>query len=505
MNKFFSIFFFVLCCLVSCNKMPDARQLQDESITLSPDYKGVSIPQNIAPLNFSVVDSADQYALSVVSNNGYIVQKRNSSGLFSFTKRQWNRLLKNSDGLVYQINLKRDNDWFKYPSFQNTIISDSIDSYVTYRYFIPSFQVANDIGIYRRDLSCFKEFPIVKTDYENICFNCHVYANNDSRYAMFHSREQNIGGTIITVNGESRKIVPKAGGMSNSATYAHWHPSGKFIAFSANDVVQLFYASEQRRDAHDNSSYLVFYDIEKNEFFSDSSLYGNDYLESYPCWDHKGEYLYFSRTAYHYADSVQTIFDMDKYRNVQYDLMRIKFSIEDKSFGTPEYVLCADSIKKSIVWPKISPDGRSVLFCALDYGNFPLFHQESDLWILDLKTDCCQKIESIASPFAEGYHNWSSNGEWIAYSSKALDGEHTTLWFARFDGFDNVGKPFVMPQKDPEYYSSFISSFSVPEFTINNEYNRKALYKVVNNTESIQPKAVKLPNIDGTTGATKVH
>ncbi len=506
MNTKPCIYIFILTvCLysTSCKKVPDAFIEANKEINVYPDYKNIILPPNISALNFSVTDSADCYFFSISSTNGTSFNKKNKSGILKIRNKKWQKLINKSKKLNYTIYLKRDNKWIKFPSFENTIIRDSIDPYITYRYFLPSFNVLNNAGIYRRNISNFDVQPIIKANCENLCFNCHVYADNDSQYSMFHGRENELGGTVISSKKKIFKIMPKTGAMNNFATYAAWHPSHEYIAFSANKVKQVMYTSAQRRDAYDVSSDLVIYNIDNNIMFSDSLIYGEKYLETYPCWDPKGNFLYYCRTSYNYADSAKTLFDIAKYKNVKYDLMRIRFYGKEKRFGNPECILKADNINKSIVLPRLSPDGRYILFCALDYGNFPLFHKESDLWILDLETKKYRKIESINSNFAEGYHCWSKNGRWIVYSSKAIDGAHTTLWFTNFNDLGNIGKPFILPQKDPLFYKDFIKSFSLPEFTINNYSNQKELYKVVNSEKAITPNAGRaLSGTDGFTGAT---
>ena len=502
MSKY-PFYIFVICFLcLSCNKKPDAYTLADKEINIYPDYKNITIPPNIAALNFSVTDSADSYFFSISSANGRVYHHKNESGIFKIKNKEWRKLITNSNKLTYDIYLRKNNNWVKLPSFENTIASDSIDSYLTYRYFLPSFQVIKNVGIYRRNISNFEIQPIIKADCENLCFNCHVYAANDSRCSMFHEREQDMGGTIISLNGKVQKIVPKTGGMKNFATYAAWHPSEDYIAFSANKVKQIMYTSSQLRDAYDVSSDIVIYNIENNIMFSDSLVYGDKYLETYPCWDPKGEYLYFCRTAYNYADSSKIASDISIYKNVKYDLMRIRFFGKERKFGFPECVLKADSINKSIVLPRLSPDGKYVLFCALDYGNFPIFHKESDLWILDLKTRKYSKLKEVNSETAEGYHCWSKNGHWIVYSSKAIDGTHTTLWLVNFNRLGNTEKPFILPQKDPLFYKSFVKSFTVPELTFNNYRNSDELYKVCNNPNAISPVAGNTLKIDGVAEAT---
>lgn len=479
--------------VLSCQHVTEFYTETGNIASIFPDYRDVIIPPNIAPLNFMLELNADRYFFRVESANGYSYNSKGKSNNLIIPVKQWEKLLQNSTKLSYSIFFKKEGDWYRLATFQNIVSTDYIDSYLTYRLFTPSFQVIKKVGIYRRNLENFKERTLVETSYENLCFNCHVYASNDSRIAMFHTRESEIGGTVIIKNGSVCRIEAKASNMINSATYPNWHPSGNYIAFSANRVDQVFYSSQNQRDAYDVSSDLVIYDLDNNTFLSDANVYGKEYLESYPCWDNKGEYIYFSRADYSYYDSAKTIFDVHKLTNVKYSLMRIKFNFHTGTFSTPECLVNGDSLGKSIVIPKVSPDGRYVLCSVSEYGNFPLFHKESELWIFDIKNLSFTRLDNINSEHAEGYHNWSKNGKWIVFSSKALNGIHTTTWICSFrNGL--TGKPFIIPQKKPDYYNTFIRSYTVPEFTTNDYcVGKSALYKVVNSKEKTIP-VIQLPD-----------
>ena len=62
---------------------------------------------------------------------------------------------------------------------------------------------------------------------------------------------------------------------------------------------------------------------------------------------------------------------------------------------------------------------------------------------------------SLNSDETESYHSWSSNGKWLVFSSKRGDGLTARPYFAYFGSPDNVGKPFVLPQKDPTLYKEW--------------------------------------------------
>ena len=70
----------------------------------------------------------------------------------------------------------------------------------------------------------------------------------------------------------------------------------------------------------------------------------------------------------------------------------------------------------------------------------------------------------LNSDDTESYHTWSSNGKWLVFSSKRIDGRSARPFIAYFDDWDKTGKPFVLPQKDPDHYETMLESFNIPEF-----------------------------------------
>ncbi len=70
---------------------------------------------------------------------------------------------------------------------------------------------------------------------------------------------------------------------------------------------------------------------------------------------------------------------------------------------------------------------------------------------------------SISSALCDTWHSWSSNGRWIAFNSKRLDGRSARPFFSFLDQNGKVYKPFVMPQKDPPFYDSLVRVYNMPE------------------------------------------
>jgi len=118
----------------------------------------------------------------------------------------------------------------------------------------------------------------------------------------------------------------------------------------------------------------------------------------------------------------------------------------------------------SVSFPRISPDGKFLLFTLSDYGNFSIWHQEADLYLLDLMTGKYWPLHEVNSDNTESYHAWSSNSRWIVFSSRRVDGLYTIPFFAWIGQDGKAEKPFMLPQKDPDFYLNTFYSFNIPEF-----------------------------------------
>jgi hypothetical protein len=73
-------------------------------------------------------------------------------------------------------------------------------------------------------------------------------------------------------------------------------------------------------------------------------------------------------------------------------------------------------------------------------------------------------VSEANSDQTESYHSWSSNSRWFVFSSRRIDGLYTRPFIAFLDENGKAGKPFLLPQADPDYYERLLFSFNVPEF-----------------------------------------
>ena len=153
------------------------------------------------------------------------------------------------------------------------------------------------------------------------------------------------------------------------------------------------------------------------------------------------------------------------YKDVRYSICSIPFDQEKFSFGDKvDTVYNADKTGLDATFPRISPDGRFLLFAETAYGCFAIWHKDSELRMIDLKDGTFHTLDGINGPDADSYHSWSGNSRWIIWASRRLDGLYSRLFIAHIDENGKTSKPFLMPQKSVRHDKELMKSYNVPEF-----------------------------------------
>ncbi len=429
--------------------VPGAERLP----TLSPDYAGIVLPPNIAPLNFKIKEPGTGYRAEFRSTQGQPLTVSSGNESIQIPIEPWKNLLRANVGeLLYCDISVRDHEghWNRFTTVTNIIAREEIDSYLVYRLLKPLYNVYKNIGIYQRDLESFSQRPVLEnTETEGGCLNCHTFLNHRPDMFTLHTRGTTNNPMLLVLSNQVFQVNKTLGYMS-------WHPSGRLLAFSANKFSLFYHTRGETRDVFDERSNLGIYRIDSNSIVLPPAIALPDRNETWPAWSADGKYLYYC-SAPRLAP--------EKFRDVHYDLMRISYDIDHDRWGEPETLLSAKETGGSASEPKVSPDNRYVLFCLAKYGNFPIYQPNSDLFILDLQTRRCRRL-NINSDQADSWHCWSANGRWIVFSSKRLDGLFARPFFSYFDVQGQFCKPFVLPQEDPAFYESYLKTFNVPELIL---------------------------------------
>jgi len=491
------IFLLFTVILYSCgNKNIKKFEVVDKDIDIFPDYKNITIPKNIAPLNFRIKNDGKAYSISFE----YKDQKKYpdiNDNLIQIPLKKWKRILNKAadDSIHVNILVKESSGWKKYRSFYWHVSGDEIDSYVSYRLIDPGYERWSKMGIQMRDITSFEESSIFNNTLSNGgCMNCHKYNQNNPDEFMLHLRG-NPGGTVVKTKNSLNFFDTRTDFTMSAGVYPTWHPSGKLIAMSVNRIGQYFHNDPGKTiEVVDFASDLILFDIEKKEITTSPKISTSD-KETMPCWSADGEYLYYIKSI-GWNDTIELT-------DFKYDLFRIKYDLENNAWGDPETVFEASRLGKSISMPRISPDGRFMLLTLTEYGNFTIHHRDADLYMLDLKAEKFFPLVKANSDHVDSYHTWSSSGKWMLFSSKRLDGTCSRPFITHIDEYGNASKAFVVPQKDPEYYITTTQSFNRPELMTGPV--KIPTYKIRQLVYS-EPELVTIdPNVDldALSGATK--
>ena len=450
----------------SCSNPDTSKAVSaGEEAVIFPDYTDITVPPNIAPLNFRMENEGSRFVVRFVGENGYTFSIKTSKTV-TIPAKKWRRLLKENIGKTYQIRIYRKHrgQWEKFPTITNTISTEPIDPYLIYRFIHPGYETSGYLRIQQRHLESFKSSDIINSSLmKGSCMNCHLtnWGNPDEFVVHFRFRNS---GTIVYKDGEFRRLNTVTQEFINPGIHPAWHPSGRFIAFSTNTAELYFhYDVFKRTESYDSKGNIALFDLETNTMLGHSKLMTPDPIqETFPCWSPDGKWLYFCRTSPPaFIDTLPTIEQQLSY--IKYDLLRISFDERTISFGEIETVVDSDVFGKSVSLPRVSPDGRFITFVAAHRGTFTVWKKDADLWILDRQTMEKKPLTEANSDESDSYHSWSSNSRWVVISSKRRDGLVALPYFSHIDKNGNATKPFLLPQKNPNFYDVWIQSFNIPE------------------------------------------
>ena len=461
-------FLSVVALLAACSpQVPDDYTTSRQEPDIYPDYKGVTVPVNMAPLTFEMTHEAEQMVARFTAGDEELLCDGNK---IQPSQSDWKRLVEKAadKSIGVEVFARYDGQWTKYKPFDIYVSKDSIDPYLSYRLIYPSYVSYEELTISQRCLENYDESVI----YDNIlcseegngqCINCHNYQMYNPARMQFHAR-QNMGGTLIAYDGKTRKINMSNDSILSAGVYPAWHPTLNLIVYSTNKTSQTFQVTDPNKiEVFDSESDLIAYDVERNEVTNIEN--DPNEMEVFPCWSPNGKTLYYCSAHFEYTDTTDHGKQVIKRRReVKYNIYRKSFDPVTKTFGERHLVFDAAGLDMSATLPRISPDGRWLVFTMGKYGVFHIWHRDGDLWALDLKSNTPRMLNEINSKDTESYHSWSSNGRWLVFSSRRHDGEYTRPFFAHVDKNGKWSKPFELPCSDPDYHRQFMKCYNVPEF-----------------------------------------
>ena len=440
-----ALLFTIHCSLfTSCTPTPKDVVMQDVLPPIYPDYCDVTIPENIAPLNFLL--RADCEAIEVKAGK-LVLNASGNEAVFDID--DWKTLMQQSSGKEIEVTITAlvNGTWKQYKSFRWQVVGDRVDPYLTYRLIEPDYEIWNHVQIQQR---CVENFEVNALGHyeqlENRCMNCHTYANQDPKLSMMYVRGPG-GGAILNRDGVLSKLnIP-------GSVYFGFSPTGRYITYSTQKIIPAFHSlASKRLEVYDAASNVYVADMQEHRVISSPLLSDSMRFETFPTFSPDGKYIYYCS-----ADTVSLPQDI---KNLQYSLVRIPFDESTGTIGTQVDTLFSE---RSVCHPRISPDGRFILYTVADYGTFPIWHPEADLQMMNLQTGAVDSLSIVNSQKSDTYHSWSSNSRWFVFASKRDDGLYGKPYFCYVDKDGKAHKPFCLPQEHPQFYDNNLKSFNAPE------------------------------------------
>ena len=156
--------------LASCASHPDVPGSSKAAKCLPaifPDYCDVTIPCNIAPLNFML--PADEYEACVarLTTPDGSQQTYGNGVKVQVPLQEWRDMLAAAKGKRIKVEVwgkKQNDEWLSFNPFEIRVASEPIDDYVSYRLIEPSYVAWTFMEIAQRNLTSFEETQIFNNE-----------------------------------------------------------------------------------------------------------------------------------------------------------------------------------------------------------------------------------------------------------------------------------------------------------------------------------------------------
>jgi tetratricopeptide (TPR) repeat protein len=182
-----------------------------------------------------------------------------------------------------------------------------------------------------------------------------------------------------------------------------------------------------------------------------------DYVQTSAFWSPDGKYLIYSRAPakdpYTPGQKAATYANDPNETQIQYDLYRIPFN--DGKGGKPEPVPGASQNGMSNNFPKVSPDGKWIVF--VECKNGLLMRPDSKLYIVPFEGGTARPLASNLAVM-NSWHTFSPNSHWLAFSSKTPS-LYTELYLTHIDENGNASPAILV-----ENATASNRAVNIPEF-----------------------------------------
>ena len=295
------------------------------------------------------------------------------------------------------------------------------------------------------------------------CANCHSFSGDGKTFGMDMDGPQNDKGLYAVVPLKPQTVI-------RSQNMISWNPTGdRQFAFnrvgfmsqlSPDGKYVLTMVTSAERPSENNyyvANFLdyrflqVFYPTRGVLYWYDRAtgerhpLPGADdpeYVQTNGVWSPDGKWIVFLRAKaqnpYPPGKPIATHANDPDEIQIQYDLYRVPFN--NGKGGKAEPIAGASANGMSNSFPKVSPDGRWIVF--VEARNGLLMRPDGKLYIVPFEGGEARLMRANMSPM-NSWHSWSPNGRWLVFSSKSR-GPYTRMFLTHVDTDGNDSPPIYI-------------------------------------------------------------
>ena len=303
------------------------------------------------------------------------------------------------------------------------------------------------------------------------CTNCHSFSADGQTLGMDLDGPQGDKGAYVIAPVTQRMVIEEKDVISwNSfkdkpkdhktiGFLSRISPCGKYAVTTLNEAVYVCNFLDFRflQVFYPTRGILGYYSRETGQI---QTLPGADdpaYVHCDAVWSPGAEYLVFARAEakdpYTKGKSLPEHANDTAETPIQYDLYRLPFN--DGRGGKPVPVAGASQNGMSNTFPKISPDGKWIVFVKCRNGQ--LMRPDSQLWIVPAAGGEA-RLMSCNTRLMNSWHSFSPNGRWMVFSSKS-NTPYTQMFLTHLDSEGNDSPAILIPNS-----TAANRAVNIPEF-----------------------------------------
>jgi tetratricopeptide (TPR) repeat protein len=277
------------------------------------------------------------------------------------------------------------------------------------------------------------------------CANCHSFSGDGKTLAMDLDGPQNDKGLYaIAAIGPRMSIRQedviewssfreKVAAESRVGFMSQVSPDGQYVVTTVNrsDYVANFKDYRFLQVFYPTRGVLAWYSRSRREMHLLPGADDPHYVQTSAVWSPDGKYLVFARAdareAYPVGSKAAGYANDPAETQIRYDLFRIPFN--DGTGGRAEPITGASKNAMSNSFPKISPDGRWLVYVQARNGQ--LMRPDSELYIVPAEGGYPRRMRCNTA-LMNSWHSFSPNGHWLVFSSKG-DSPYTRMFLTHID------------------------------------------------------------------------